>query len=141
MDEIRRLKSLLVKHEKRIRALEARAASTTADSNTPGSANSSMVTDSPASPSVINQQHGENHVTHDTNANVAKTSTEDMAPDEVWASTSPAKLGTIFTLLPSTPHQLRAMINGHYICNMLFSLSLSNIYSFSIGYILYFITS
>ena len=83
MDEIRRLKSLLVKHEKRIRALEARAASTTADSNTPGSANSSMVTDSPASPSVINQQHGENHVTHDTNANVAKTSTEDMAPDEV----------------------------------------------------------
>lgn len=93
MDEIRRLKSLLVKHEKRIRALEARAASTTTDSN-PGSANTSMVTDSPpAPPSVTSQQqHGENHVTHDTNANVAKTNTEEMAPDEVWAGVPPRTL-------------------------------------------------
>lgn len=87
MDEIRRLKSLLVKHEKRIRALEARAASSTPDSNA-GSANTSIVTDSPPAQSVTTspqQQHGENHVTHDTNANVAKTNTEEMAPDEVWA--------------------------------------------------------
>lgn len=82
MDEIRRLKSLLVKHEKRIRALEARAASSTPDSNT-GSANTSVVMDSPPTPSVTSQQHGENHVTHDTNANVAKTNTEELAPDEV----------------------------------------------------------
>lgn len=85
MDEIRRLKSLLVKHEKRIRALEARAASSTTDIN-PGSANTSIVADSPPAQPVTNspqQQLGENHVTHDTNANVAKTNAEEMAPDEV----------------------------------------------------------
>lgn len=95
MDEIRRLKSLLVKHEKRIRALEARAASSSsADlNNSTGSANTSLITDSPSTPSANNpqqsattgsgQQHENNHVSHDTNANVAKTIAEDMAPDEV----------------------------------------------------------
>lgn len=94
MDEIRRLKSLLVKHEKRIRALEARAASSSsADlNNSTGSANTSLITDSPSAPTANNPQqsattgsgHENNHVSHDTNANVAKTVTEDMAPDEVW---------------------------------------------------------
>lgn len=120
MDEIRRLKSLLVKHEKRIRALEARAASTATDGST-GSANSSMVTDSPPTPSATTQQqHGENHVTHDTNANVAKTNTEEMAPDEVWASISWFSSATLTLYLYS--FQLCSMINGHYICNMLFFL-------------------
>lgn len=95
MDEIRRLKSLLVKHEKRIRALEARAASSpSADlNNSTGSANTSLVADSPPATTANNPQqsattgggqHENNHVTHDTNANVAKTiAAEDMAPDEV----------------------------------------------------------
>jgi hypothetical protein len=95
MDEIRRLKSLLVKHEKRIRALEARAASSpSADlNNSTGSANTSLVADSPPATTAINPQQPattgsgqleNNHVTHDTNANVAKTiAAEDMAPDEV----------------------------------------------------------
>lgn len=95
MDEIRRLKSLLVKHEKRIRALEARAAA--ADgigvTGSPPSANSSSILASPgdlsSSPSTAaapTTQSGENnHVTHDTNANLAKPSgtSEEMAPDEV----------------------------------------------------------
>lgn len=102
MDEIRRLKSLLVKHEKRIRALEARAASSTTDSNT-GSANTSVVMDSPPTPSVTSQQqHGENHVTHDTNANVAKTNTEEMAPDEVWASAQDTGPANSLPYLPQT---------------------------------------
>ena len=96
MDEIRRLKSLLVKHEKRIRALEARAASSpSADlNNSTGSANTSLVADSPPATTAINPQQPattgsgqleNNHVTHDTKANVAKTiAAEDMAPDEVW---------------------------------------------------------
>jgi coronin-1B/1C/6 len=75
MDEIRRLKSLLVKHEKRIRALEARA---TVDS----APNTSVISEtSPVPSSTVT---GENHVTHDTNANVEKPApTEEMAPDEV----------------------------------------------------------
>jgi len=89
MDEIRRLKSLLVKHEKRIRALEAK---TSANPDSPASANSSLLnastsspTGSPREPATNNSGAGENHVTHDTNANVAKlaATTEDMAPDEV----------------------------------------------------------
>lgn len=84
MDEIRRLKSLLVKHEKRIRALEARVAG---PDSAPASANTSLV-DSPQAPPAAPPANailpGENHVTHDTNANVAKTATEvEMAPDEV----------------------------------------------------------
>ena len=91
MDEIRRLKSLLVKHEKRIRALEAK---TSANPESPASANSSLLnastsspTGSPREPATNNSSAGENHVTHDTNANVAKlaATTEDMAPDEVWS--------------------------------------------------------
>jgi len=89
MEEIRRLKSLLVKHEKRIRALEARAtSSTTATSgqnDSPAPANSIMIGDSPTvgTPAIV-PPAGANHVTHDTNANLAKAaSTEDMAPDEV----------------------------------------------------------
>jgi len=79
MDEIRRLKSLLVKHEKRIRALEARA---TVESPAP----SSLVVSesSPVPPTTNTSENVEKVVTHDTNANVAKaTTTEEMAPDEV----------------------------------------------------------
>ena len=89
MEEIRRLKSLLVKHEKRIRALEARATSSTtamsSQNDTPASANTSVISESPAvgAPATV-PPAGANHVTHDTNANLAKAvSTEDMAPDEV----------------------------------------------------------
>ncbi len=104
MDEIRRLKSLLVKHEKRIRALEARAASSpSADlNNSTGSANTSLVADSPPATTANNPQqsattgggqHENNHVTHDTNANVAKTiAAEDMAPDEVWTHQPQVKI-------------------------------------------------
>ena len=89
MEEIRRLKSLLVKHEKRIRALEARAstssttATTAGQNDVPPSANSSLINESTpvaTTPATV----GANHVTHDTNANLAKAvTTEEMAPDEV----------------------------------------------------------
>lgn len=86
MDEIRRLKSLLVKHEKRIRALEARAAAADGATTSPASANSSLM-DTTSTPTSTTPG-GENHITHDTNANLAKqpsttTPAEDMAPDEV----------------------------------------------------------
>ena len=79
-DEIRRLKSLLVKHEKRIRVLEARFAET--GEAPPSSANTSLV-ESPEKLPQTAPVTTENHVTHDTNANVAKSTDQDMAPDEV----------------------------------------------------------
>ena len=96
MDEIRRLKSLLVKHEKRIRALEARAAAAdggiTAAIN-PASTNSSMIEGNTTATSAGGEN---NHITHDTNANLAKqqstTSAEDMAPDEVWIAPSQKRI-------------------------------------------------
>lgn len=87
MDEIRRLKSLLVKHEKRIRALEARA-STGEALGTPSPASAVSESSAPAPSNTTAATTSENNestqMTHDTNANVAKPApTEEMAPDEV----------------------------------------------------------
>ena len=101
VEEIRRLKSLLVKHEKRIRALEAKTQAplpaqvavtdslSVSTSMSPGTIISDQV-----SPNTVNNSSNSptaainndtNHVsTHDTNANLSQAlSTEEMAPDEV----------------------------------------------------------
>lgn len=81
MDEIRRLKSLLVKHEKRIRVLEARTASME-PAMSPSSANTTLISE-PSTPTSTPSAGGENNHHVDTNANKTGT-TEELAPDEVW---------------------------------------------------------
>jgi len=93
MDEIRRLKSLLVKHEKRIRALEARASAgetlgtpspASAVTETTGSAPLPSTNTTVTVTATTSENEDTTQVTHDTNANVAKPApTEEMAPDEV----------------------------------------------------------
>lgn len=89
MDEIRRLKSLLVKHEKRIRALEAKTSASAPSGDAAAGASLLNATTSPTG-SPRDTGANENHVSHDTNANVAKSidgvaaaASEEMAPDEV----------------------------------------------------------
>ena len=90
MDEIRRLKSLAVKHEKRIRALESRASTgepLAAPSPAPAVSETTTApvpSSNTTAPTSTSEKNDTTQETHDTNANVAKPAlTEEMAPDEV----------------------------------------------------------